>query len=149
MKIGLIITLCFSLFAISPPSDTWEVLSELKFDIRFDEELDDVVFTPKPSKAIKRLIGKEITLQAFKSSLFEEDSDSKTNKIYLCRYKTQIMDCCGGYGAEAYIEVQTDEKIEIKEGKPYVIKGVFELNTKDYLNLPFILKDAECLNCEE
>lgn len=149
MKIGLILAFCLSLFTVSPPSDIWEVLSELKFDIRLDEKLDDIIFEPKPSKAIKHLIGKEITLQAFKSSFLEESFELKTNKIYLCRFKTQTMDCCGGYGAEAYIEVQTDKRIEIKEGKPYVFKGVFELNSKDYLNLPFILKDAKCLNCDE
>ena len=147
MKIGLIIALCFSFFTVSPPSDdVWKILSQLKFDIRFDDKLDDLVFTPKPTKTIKKLIGKTITIRGFRFDI-EENVESKTSKIYLCRYEENPYACCLGYGAEAYIEVITDEIIDIKKDKPYLFKGVLKLNTKDYLNLPFILKDAECLNC--
>jgi hypothetical protein len=150
MKIGLILALCFSFFTISPPSDdVWEILSELKFDLRFDKELDDIIFTPKATKAIKKLVGKKITIKGFRSKLyFEEDTELRKNKIYLCRYNTESLGCCTPYGAEAYIEVLLDENLTIEKDKAYLFKGVFELNTKDYMVLPFTLKNAECLNCD-
>jgi hypothetical protein len=150
MKIGLILALCFSFFTVAPPSDdVWKILSELKFDIRFDKKLDDVIFTPKPSKAIKKLIGKRIIIQAFKSKVFErEDFGSEEHAIYLCRYESEEMSCCSSPEAE-YIEALPNEAIKLVEGKRYLFKGILKLNTKDYLNLPFILKDAECLNCGE
>jgi hypothetical protein len=150
MKFGLILTLCLSYFTVSPPVDIWEILSKIKFKITFDEKLDDVFFTPQPTKAIKKLIGKSIILEGFKHEIvFEGDSKLKKNVVHLCRYEPQKFSCCVPYGAESYIKVVLNKGINIVEGKSYRFKGVFELNMKDPLELPFILKKAECLNCTD
>ncbi|MBL4648509.1 MAG: hypothetical protein JKY03_02175 [Aureispira sp.] len=66
MKFGLILTLCLSYFSVSPPADTWGILSQLKFELHFDEKSGDVTFIPQPTKAIKKLIGKSIIIEGFK-----------------------------------------------------------------------------------
>lgn len=148
MKFGLILTLYLSYFAVAPPADTWDILSKIKFRITFDEKLDDVFFVPEPTQAIKKMRGKTIILEGFKQELFfEGDSKLKKNVVHLCRYERSKLSCCSPYGAEVYIKVVLNKDTNLVEGKSYRFKGIFELNMKDPLELPFILKKAECLNC--
>lgn len=149
MKLYLILTLSLSYFIAFPSTNPWEVLSKLKFEIRFDETLDDIVFVPKPDKAIKKLAGKELVIRGFKATLYTNESIGvPENKILLCRYKEQHWGCCSSLGIESFISIRPKENLGLVEGKPYIFKGTLVVNTKDYLALPYQLKDAECLNCD-
>jgi hypothetical protein len=116
----------------------------MKYDVEFDEKLNEVTFVPKPTAAIKKMNGKVITIQGYKSITDDYRSafpDSTT--FLLCKYEEHEF-MCGGPGLESYIAITTKEKLNLKEGVLYTFKGVFELNTKDHLALPFQLKEAEC-----
>jgi hypothetical protein len=140
----ILICLVFCSFIATPPNDVWGILSGIKYDIKFDEELDDIVFTPKPTTAIKEMNGKTITIQGYKSSIVDFKSTSpKGITLLLYRYKKEVFSCTD-LGLESYIEITPKEKMNLKEGILYTFKGVFNLNAKNPQTFSFQLKEAEC-----
>lgn len=148
MKPALILIISLSYFFVPTPNNIWQILSELKFNIYFDEKLDDIVFEPKPTPSILDMEDEIITIQGFKSiHRFEGDIKSNQNSIALCRFKTENEGCTSSFGDESYIEIIPNKALKLVEGKLYSFRGIFKMNTKDLDKLPFTLKEATCLDC--
>jgi len=150
MKIIFSLAALFSFFAASPPDSAWQTLNQLKFSIKHDVDLDDVIFTPKPNQSIKQLVGKEIVIDGYEAEIWSIGGDkSAPNAILFCQYEQKGFSCCSHIGAESYVELLPKEKINLEKGKKYLFKGKLVLNTEDHLRLPYLLENAECLNCSE
>lgn len=148
MKISFLFAIGLALFCFFPPQGVWEILASLKFRIQYDEKKDDIVFIPKPSPALRSLEGKVINVYGYSTELFlGGEADASKHTIMLCRVKEEDFGCT--MGMEACIEVFLQKEYNLKDNERYLFKGKFELNAKDYLRVPFLLKEAECLNCEE
>lgn len=149
-----IFTILLSLFFLcaaftSVPSSIWNTLSKLKFDIQFDEELDEVIFVPKLGSVIKKLAGETIIIEGYPSQL-EFDylpTDLDKQSFVMCRYEREEMGC-SMLGVESYIEIKCNHKIKPSYGVLHTFKGKLKLNLKDPMRLPYVLEDAECLNCK-
>lgn len=136
-------------FVVAPevkPVGPWEDLLKLKFEIRFDETVDDVIFEPKFSEKIKKYEGKTIEVEGFiiphdiaANSMGDLDNDGQS--FMFSAFPLASCFFCGGAGAESVMEAFPKNPIQYTEQK-IKIKGRLEFNTDDYLKLPYILKDV-------
>lgn len=123
-------------------SNVWETLLSLKYDIYFDEVKDDVVFKPKPSQAIKDLDGKMITLKAFMYS--EDESDGS---IYFSAFPKNLYSCIAS-STEDMIKIPPIPNLTFEDHKSCIIRGKLKLNTTDFFQVPYSLKEIDCIICE-
>lgn len=136
-------------FIVKPedqPSGPWEDLLELKFSIKYDEEVDDVIFKPKFTKKIRSYEGKIVTVQGFiiphdiaANAMGDVEDDGQS--FMFSAFPLASCFFCGGAGAESVMEAFPKKPIEYTERK-ITIKGRLEFNETDFLRLPYILKDA-------
>lgn len=129
------------------PEGHWETLLSLKFTIKFDEELDDVIFKPNFTKKIKALEDQMIELEGFIiphdiAAMALGDEDKASTRFMFSAFPVASCFFCGAAGAESVIEVSPSKGIAFDKNK-IRIKGKLKLNEKDYLKLPFQLLDAE------
>jgi len=136
----------FPVAAEEQPIGPWEELLKLKFSIKFDEEVDDVIFKPKFTKKIKEFENKVIEIEGFiipydiaASAMANLDDDGQ--KFMFSAYPLASCFFCGGAGAESVMEVFPKKPLSYTD-KKIKIKGKFLLNNEDYLQLPYILKDV-------
>ena len=85
----------FHLYPPYPKSKTWKILTSLQFDMKFDEKIDDVVFKPLFTKAIKNLDGKFIIINAY---MYAQNEDNNT--IILSYKPINLRNVCSSFGAE-------------------------------------------------
>lgn len=128
------------------PSGPWEDLLTLKFAIRFDESVDDVIFEPKFSKKINKYEGKTIEVEGFviphdvaADAMANLDDDGQ--KFMFSAFPLASCFFCGGAGAESVMEAFPKEPLQYTEQK-IKIRGRLEFNTDDFLQLPYLLKDV-------
>lgn len=131
---------------MSPPTGIWEILLTLKFDIRFDAELDDVIFAPKFTKQIKDLENTMIELTGFiipdDISNISGQTNDKGQRFMFSAFPLANCFFCGGAGAESVVEVFPKSPINYSKDK-IILKGKLKLNSDDLLRLPYILEDVE------
>ena len=131
---------------MDPPNGVWEILLALKFDIRFDAELDDVIFEPKFTKKIKELAGTSIELEGFiipnDIANISGEMDDKGQRFMFSAFPLANCFFCGGAGAESVVEVFPKNPINYSKDK-ITVKGKLKLNSSDFLRLPYILEDVE------
>lgn len=128
------------------PGGPWEDLLELKFNIHFNEEVDDVVFEPKFTPKIKAYEGKVIEVEGFiiahdivAKAMGSNKSDGQS--FMFSAYPMASCFFCGNAGAESAMEVTPKKPINYTD-KKIKLRGRLEFNTKDYLQLPYLLKDV-------
>lgn len=128
------------------PVGPWEDLLTLKFAIRFDETVDDVIFEPKFSKRVSKHEGKIIEIEGFiiphdiaADAMANLDDDGQ--KFMFSAFPLASCFFCGGAGAESVMEVFPKKPLEYTEQK-IKIRGRLEFNKDDFLQLPYILKDV-------
>lgn len=146
----ILISLVFLCTAFAArPNSVWNTLSTLAFDVRFDAKVDDVVLIPKPTKQLKKLNGKRIIIEGYPSQLEFEylPTDLDKQSFVICRYELEKMSC-SMLGPESYIEIKCKHKMKPSYGVLHTFRGKLKLNLKDPMELPYILEDAECLNCK-
>jgi hypothetical protein len=136
----------FPVMAEEQPAGPWEELLKLKFSIKFDEDVDDVIFEPKFTKKIKAFENKVIEIEGFiipydiaASAMASLDDDGQ--KFMFSAFPLASCFFCGGAGAESVMEVFPKNPLSYTD-KKIKLKGKFLLNNEDYLQLPYILKDA-------
>lgn len=147
MKLVLTLTLLLSSLAASGPTNPWAILAEMKFHVHYDTALEEIVFTPRPTRAIKRMVGQSITIEGFKTDLLPEAASDATT-IFLSKFVDHSFGCYSSYGVESFIEIFPKGSFKTVEDQLYTFRGTFELNLDDPMKLPFRLRDAECLNCK-
>ncbi|WMX16905.1 MULTISPECIES: hypothetical protein [unclassified Aureispira] len=128
------------------PVGPWEDLLTLKFDIRFDESVDDVIFEPKISKRVRQYEGKIIEVEGFiiphdiaADAMADLDDDGQ--QFMFSAFPLASCFFCGGAGAESVMEAFPKKPISYTERK-IKIRGRLEFNTTDFLKLPYQLKDV-------
>ena len=125
--------------AYSQKADAWNLLAKTKFEPKFDEKLGEYLYYPTFTADIKKLEGKEITLEGFYVPFAPEGDD------YIIISKFPMSQCffCGGGGPESVAEVnflkdpgrfQVDDLI--------TVRGKLKLNADDLDHINFILTDA-------
>lgn len=128
------------------PVGPWEDLLTLKFDIRFDESVDDVIFEPKLSKRVRQYEGKIIEIEGFiiphdiaADAMASMDDDGQ--QFMFSAFPLASCFFCGGAGAESVMEAFPKNPLQYTDRK-IKIRGRLEFNTTDFLKLPYLLKDA-------
>lgn len=130
----------------TPPAGPWADLLQLKFSIKFDQEVDDVIFKPKFTSKIKAYENKYIEVEGFiipyeiaANAMGDLDDDGQ--KFMFSAFPLASCFFCGEAGAESVMEVSPKEPIAYSKEK-IKIRGKLELNESDYLKLPYLLKDV-------
>lgn len=116
----------------------WNVLADIKYGMRYDEDLEYDVEYPIFADKIKALEGKEVLVKGYMVPL---DELMGQNFFVLSAFPYNMCFFCGGAGPETVMEVNTIKEIEFTE-KPILIKGVLELNQFDYNHMMYILNEA-------
>jgi hypothetical protein len=128
------------------PTGPWEDLLTLKFDISFDESVDDVIFEPKISKKVRQYEGKIIEIEGF---IIPHDIaadamaslDDNGQQFMFSAFPLASCFFCGGAGAESVMEAFPKDPLQYTDRK-VKIRGRLEFNTTDFLKLPYQLKDV-------
>lgn len=134
-------------FCVSSDASTkiWETLLSLRFEISFDEGSEDVLFKPMYTEAIKKLDGKRVTLKAFMYA--EDDSDGS---ILLSAYCENFRNSCmSSTSAESIVEIPKMPELSFEPCRSCVVRGELSLNTDDYLEVPYRLKNIDFIRCED
>jgi hypothetical protein len=128
------------------PVGPWEDLLTLKFDIRFDESVDDVIFEPKISKIVQKYEGQIIEIEGFiiphdiaADAMASMDDDGQ--QFMFSAFPLASCFFCGGAGAESVMEAFPKNPLQYTDQK-VKIRGRLEFNTTDFLKLPYQLKDV-------
>ncbi len=116
----------------------WNVLADIKYGMRYDEDLEYDVEYPIFADKIKALEGKEVLIKGYMVPL---DELMGQNFFVLSAFPYNMCFFCGGAGPETVMEVNTVKEIEFTE-KPILIKGILELNQFDYNHMMYILNEA-------
>jgi hypothetical protein len=119
--------------------DGWNEFAKTKFEPKYYESIGEYLFYPSFSEDLKKLVGKEITLEGYYMP-FEIEGGK-----YIILSKFPYANCffCGGAGPESIAEVYFKEK----QGKFILdqflkVKGKLKLNAEDVEHVNFILEDA-------
>ena len=130
---------CFAGTALAQGMETWNVFAKTKFEPKFDERLGEYLFYPTFTEDIKKLEGKEITLEGFYVPFAPEGDD------YIILSKFPMSQCffCGGGGPESVAEVNfAKEPGRFQVDDLITVKGKLKLNADDLDHINFILIDA-------
>ncbi len=127
---------------ISQEKITWEVLKDVKFAEKLNEELGSYVNVPTFGPKVKALAGKEVEISGYIIPL-----DVKQNLYVLSANPFAACFFCGGAGPESVIDLKflkapkrykTDERI--------TIRGKLKLNATDIYQLNYVLEGAKQVN---
>lgn len=124
-------------------NNTWNLFAKTKFEPKFDEKLGEYLFYPTFPDDIKKLEGKEVTLEGFYVPFAPEDDD------YIIVSKFPMSQCffCGGGGPESVAEVNfIKEPGKFQVDDLITVRGKLKLNSDDLDHINFILTDAILLN---
>lgn len=130
---------CFALAAFGQGMDTWNVFAKTRFEPKFDEKLGEYLFYPTFTDELKKLEGKEITLEGFFVPFAPEDDD------YIIVSKFPMSQCffCGGGGPESVAEVNfAKDPGRFQVDDLITVRGKLKLNSDDLDHINFILTDA-------
>jgi hypothetical protein len=145
MKTLLLLTSLFWALLASTPVDIWNTLEKLRFKISFDKELDDIIFEPIATPAIRALEGKYITIKGFQLDYLElEEQNNK--KLFISKYYLYSVSCIQPE-QEHIIQISLNKELQLAEEKAYTFRGKFHLNESNLQAHPFQLHEAECLDC--
>jgi hypothetical protein len=134
----------FHIYPPYPKSKTWRILTSLKFDMRFDEKIDDINFNPLFTKAIQDLNNTFITINAY---MYSEDKES--NSVVLSYRPINPKKICSNIGGESLIQIKKSPNMKFKHEKPCLIKGLLKLQNSGYPYLPYHLSEIEFIECIE
>lgn len=131
---------------LQSPGGLWDVFLELKFDIEYNQEIDDVVFKPQFTKDITALEGKWIEIKGYivpsdvvATAMGESGGDG--SMFMLSAYPASSCFFCGGGGPESVMEVNPKKPIPYTK-EVVKLKGKLELNQTDFLRMAYILKEV-------
>lgn len=120
----------------------WKRLTDVKFDRKFNKQVNMYFLYPTFGPAVNSLKDKEIQIRGYMIPVDEE------NNIYVISAQPMAM-CffCGGAGPESIIELQLkNKKLRFKTDTVKTVRGKLLLNPDDVEHLNYILKDAEVID---
>ena len=118
---------------------TWETLSDVTFDIEYDEEAFSYIMVPEFSKEIKSYEKVHVIIEGYFIQMDTED-----NVHVLSRYPYASCFFCGGAGPESVIELQMSKKVKgVFLDERVFIEGTLLLNASDMDHFNYIIEDAQ------
>lgn len=127
------------------PGGIWDDLLNLKFKIEYDESIDDVVFKPQFTEAIRRHAGKTVDIKGYiipSEIVAGAMGGTRAGMFMFSAFPNQSCFFCGGAGPESVIEAYPKKPIPYSK-ESVTIRGRLELNDTDFLRMAYILKDAQ------
>ncbi|MES2627340.1 MAG: DUF3299 domain-containing protein [Bacteroidota bacterium] len=130
--------LLFSTAGFSQETISWELLRDVKFAEKFNEELGSYINVPTFGNSVKAKAGKEVQITGYVIPL-----DVKQNVYVLSANPYAACFFCGGAGPETVIDLKfikapkkykTDERV--------TVKGKLKLNATDIYQLTYVLENA-------
>lgn len=113
--------------------NTWQTLSLVTFDRKFDEMLGFDIEVPRFSAAVKKLEGQEVTLQGYILPL----EGRRSQKYFIfSAYPYNLCYFCGGAGPETVAEVYAKSSIKYTN-KRITLKGKLFLNNSGDIDKMF------------
>lgn len=120
-------------------TNTWNLFAKTKFEPKFDEKLGEYLFYPTFTDDIKKLEGKEVTLEGFYVPFAPEGDDY----IIVSKYPMSQCFFCGGGGPESVAEVNfAKDPGRFQVDDLIIVRGKLKLNSVDLDHINFILTDA-------
>lgn len=116
----------------------WGILQDIKYDLKYIEELEMSVYTPLFSDAIKKLDGKEVIIEGYIIPLMEEG-----NEVALSANPYASCFFCGAAGPASVMSVylqEEGEKFKLDDIKKF--RGKLKLNYDDPEQFYYMLEDA-------
>jgi hypothetical protein len=133
----LLVLVSTGLFA--QKANTWNVFAKTKFEPKFDEKLGEYLYYPSFTDDVKKLEGREVTLEGFYVPFAPEGDDY----IIISKYPMSQCFFCGGGGPESVAEVNfTKAPGRFQVDDLITVKGKLKLNSNDLDHINFILTDA-------
>jgi len=131
--------ICLSCCGFSQVVDTWNIFAKTKFEPKFDEKLGEYLFYPKFPDDVKKLEGRQITLEGFYVPFAPEGDDY----IIISKYPMSQCFFCGGGGPESVAEVNfATDPGSFKVDDLITVRGKLKLNSDDLDHINFILTEA-------
>lgn len=125
--------------ALAQGMDVWNIFAKTRFEPKYDEKIGEYLFYPTFTDDVKKLEGKEITLEGFYVPFAPEDDDY----IILSKYPMSQCFFCGGGGPESVAEVNfAKDPGRFQVDDLITVKGKLKLNVDDLDHVNFILTDA-------
>lgn len=125
--------------AYSQKADTWNLFAKTKFEPKFNEKLGEYLFYPTFTDDVRKLEGKEVTLEGFYVPFAPEDDDY----IIISKYPMSQCFFCGGGGPESVAEVNfSKDPPRFQVDDLITVRGKLKLNSDDLDHINFILTDA-------
>lgn len=121
---------------------SWQILAQVEFEEKFNEEVQAYVPYPKFAPVVKALDGKDIVIKGYLIPVDESGSDESILVLSANPYSSCFF--CGAAGPESVIDVILKEKIKgIKTDRVATFSGRLKLNDSDLYYLNYILEDAK------
>ena len=135
----------FFLFIVSSFSlqaqdfSAWKLWEEAQFEDVYLEEYYAYVSLLIMDDDLKKLDGKEIIITGYYIPVMEE------GVVILSKYPYANCFFCGGAGLESIVDIKTKKPLtqEFVTDDQLTFKGILRLNSENFIDLAFILEDAE------
>lgn len=122
---------------------TWDLLANIDFEEKYNEEIDQQVPYPLFHPTIKSIDGKKVTIEGFVLPLDETGDESI---VILSAFPYSQCFFCGNAGPESVLDIQMKDQ---KKGSSFSMDektrfvGKLRLNDSDLYYLNYILEEAE------
>lgn len=125
--------------AISAKEITWQMLSDVVFEEKYIDEMEDYYFYPKFSKSVLSLENQFISITGY---VIPVDIEAGLYVLSSNPYSSCFF--CGGGGPETVMELNfKNQNRRFKTDERLAFKGKLKLNSEDYYRLNYILEEAE------
>ena len=110
-------------------------------DISYAKSQDEYgeIYVPVFGEDVKKMEGKVVSLKGF---IIPFEGMFEPKHVILSSLPIAACFFCGGSGPETVAEAYLEEEVEYT-AKPVIITGTMSLNSTDYNQLMYILKDAK------
>lgn len=119
--------------------DVWNVFAKTKFEPRYHKDIGEYLFYPDFTDEVKKLEGKEVTLEGYYVP-FAPEGDTY---VILSKYPMSQCFFCGGGGPESVAEVNfKKDPASFQVDDLITVRGKLKLNADDVDHINFIITDA-------
>ena len=120
---------------------TWDILGDVLFEEKYDEETELYWLIPQFGKEIKSYQNKKVNLKGYLIPI-----DIQSQLYVLSRYPYSSCFFCGGAGQESIVELNFKNKIGAQPvDLNATIQGKLILNDSDFDHFNYILEEAVIL----
>jgi len=134
----VILTL-FASHLFIPQLSGWELLSDVKIEVGYDDFMGAEIEQPNFSNQLKLREGKDLTLEGF---IIPVQQESDQDYFILSRFPYQACFFCGAAGPETVVEVYSDRGFRYTDEQVRVT-GTLRLNDDNPLHLFYILEECK------